>query len=449
MKRRVICALIALAPARGHADGIAIIGGSPRAIGRAGAATVGDDGGGALLINPAAMARRGTLRAQLGAAIVEDEVNWQRDAPDVPRASGQAGSSLAPLGAAIGAIGPWVLGAGMMTSGVVERSLPRPSDVRTDLGDAFDYRYAGIAGSYRRDTFSVGAARRIGSSLALGLAVGVSRVSVSEHRRIWAGFVGRGAVGDPRSDVDVELSATDAFTPSAVAGVLYAPEDAPIELGASVAWSGIARLDGTVAAQGSEMGPRIEYAAARGASLVVRQPLAVRAGGRYVGNRVVAELDGDLWVAREGSQATDWAVNGVEIVDPAGVTASLREVPSRISQHTHVALRTAIDVELLPGFLWATAGYAFANLATPAAYLSPSFGDLGGHTLGFGLEATSGGATVSLGWSRTWSMATRAPSELWHDNPFAAGDARALSGLYDGSQDQIGVLVELELASTP
>ncbi|MBC7973877.1 MAG: hypothetical protein H7138_02745, partial [Myxococcales bacterium] len=342
-----------------------------------------------------------------------------------------------------------VVGAGMMTSGVVERSLPRPSDVRTDLGDAFNYRYAGIAGSYRRDTLSIGAARRIGSSLALGLAVGVSRVQVSEHRRIWAGFVGRGPVGNPISDVDVELSATDAFTPSAVAGVLYAPDEAPIELGASVAWSGIARLDGTVAAEGSDMGPRVEYAEARGASLAVRQPIAIRAGGRYVGNRVVAELDGDLWIARKGSQSTDWVVNGVEILDPAGVTASLRTVPSRISQHTHVALRTAVDVELLPGFLWATAGYAFANLATPAAYLSPSFGDLGGHTLGFGLEATSGGATVSLGWSRTWSMGTSAPSELWHDNPFAAGDAHALSGFYDGSVDQIGLLVELELASTP
>src|SRR5262245_37924698 len=52
VNRAVMCALVALAPARAHADGIAIVGGSPRAIGRAGAATVGDDGGGALLINP-------------------------------------------------------------------------------------------------------------------------------------------------------------------------------------------------------------------------------------------------------------------------------------------------------------------------------------------------------------------------------------------------------------
>src|SRR6185436_15685327 len=70
--RHVVCALVALAPAQAHADGIAIVGGSPRAIGRAGAATVGDDGGGALLINPAAMARRDTTRGQIGVAVLDD-----------------------------------------------------------------------------------------------------------------------------------------------------------------------------------------------------------------------------------------------------------------------------------------------------------------------------------------------------------------------------------------
>lgn len=449
MHRRVICALIALAPGRSLADGIAIIGGSPRAIGRAGAATVGDDGGGALLINPAAMARRDTLRAQLGVAVIEDDVSWLSDTRNAPRSSSQAGSSLAPLGAAIGAIGSWILGAGVMTSGVLDRSLPRPGDVHGAFSDEFDYRYAGIAGSYRRDTLSIGAARRIGSSLALGLSLGASQVRVSEHRRIWAGFDGRDVVGDQSGDVDLELSATDELTPSAVAGLLYASEDAPIELGASVAWSGIARLAGKVAGAGTVLGPRVEYPGSRAAYLDVRQPITVRAGGRYVGDRVVAELDGDLWIARHGADAAVWALDGVRVIDPSNVTTDMHRLPSRIAQHTHVAVRTAIDVELMPGFLWATGGYAYANLATPAGHLSPSFGDLGGHTLGLGLEATSGGATVSLGWSRTWSLATRAPSVLRVDNPFGAGEGAAPSGTYDGSLDQVGILVELELASSP
>lgn len=453
--RRVVCALVALAPAQARADGIAIVGGSPRAIGRAGVATVGDDGGGALLINPATMARRDTLRAQLGVAVVEDAVQWQSDAVAAPLTSGQAGSRLAPIGAAIMPIGRWIVGAGIMTAAVAERSLARPGDEGGETDAAYDrryaYRYAGIAGAYRRDTLAVGAARRIGDSLALGLSLGASRVTVTEHRRIWAGLDSHQSIGTPTNDVDLEVSATDRFATSAVVGVLYASEDAPIELGASVAWARTVRLDGDVAALSNPpAGPKVIYTGPQRASLLVRQPLAVRAGGRYVGDRVVAELDGDLWIAAAAAEAASWRVSGIRIVDPsssqsAPVEVDLGALPSRISQHTHVAVRTAVDVELMPGFLWATAGYAFSTLATPAARLSPSFGDLGGHTLGLGLETAAGGFTVTLGWSRTWSSATRAPTELQLDNPFFTGDQPVASGSYDGSLDQIGILIEGEI----
>jgi hypothetical protein len=454
---RVVCALVALAPAQAQADGIAIVGGSPRAIGRAGAATVGDDGGGALLINPAAMARRDTTRGQVGISVIEDAVHWQSDPAAAPRSTGQAGSRIAPIGAAIAAVDHWIIGAGVMTAAVADRSLPRPGD---DLGErdaAYDlryaYRYAGIAGSYRRDTLAIGAARRLGNSLAVGLSLGASQVNVTEQRRIWAGLDSREAIGDPTRDVDLALSATDRFAASAVAGVLYAPEDAPIELGASVAWAGTVRLDGKASAFGDRpSGPMVVYSGSPRASLAVRQPLAVRAGGRYVGDRIVAELDGDLWVAASAAESATWRVSGIRIIDPSSsqampVEVDLGPVPSRISQHTHVAVRTAVDVELMPGFLWATGGYAFSNLVTPAAWLSPSFGDLGGHTLGLGLEAAAGGFTVTLGWSRTWSLATRAPTELQLDNPFLAGDAPVPSGTYDGSLDQIGILIEGEVSS--
>lgn len=446
--RRVVCALVALAPVQAHADGIAIIGGSPRAIGRAGAATVGDDGGGALLINPAAMARRDSTRGQLGIAVIEDAVHWQSDTRDAPLSSGQAGSRLVPFGAAIASVDDWIIGAGLMTAAVSDRSLPAPGEMSGDLGSSFDYRYVGIAGAYRRDTLAIGAARRIGDSLALGLSVGASLVSITEHRRIWAGFGGRDTVGDPKDDVDLTLTATDLFAPSAVAGVMYAPDDAPIELGASVAWARTVRLDGTASAFGNPPeGPAVVYTCSPRASLEVRQPLTVRAGGRYVGEHVVAELDGDLWVAPAAAESTAWQVSGIRIVDSASseVNVDLRKLPSRIAQHTHVALRTAVDAELIPGFLWATGGYAFSTLATPAARLSPSFGDLGGHTVGLGLETTAGGFTVTLGWSRTWSLSTRAPTQLQLDNPFVAGDGPVPSGVYGGSIDQVGILIEGEL----
>jgi hypothetical protein len=336
-----------------------------------------------------------------------------------------------------------VLGLGASTAGVAERSLAPPSDLH-DLGSAFDYRYAGIAGSYRRDTLSIGAARRLGESLAVGLSLGASRVTASEHRRMWAGFDRREALGDSKTDIDVELRGTDPASPSAVAGVLYAPDDAPIELGASVSWARRVQLDGGITATGNPpSGPSIVEASPH-ASLDIRQPVTVRAGGRYVGDRVVAELDGDLWIAERGSQSIAWRVEGVHVVDPTGVDAALSRVPSRISQQTHVALRFSLDVELVPGFLWATGGYALAMLGTPAARLSPSFGDLGGHTLGLGIETTAAGFTVTLGWSRTWALATKAPSELRLDNPFGAGDQAVYPGTYDGSLDQIGVLLELE-----
>jgi hypothetical protein len=393
----------------------------------------------------------------VGVAVVEDAVHWQSDTEAAPLSSGQAGSRIAPIGAAITPIGRWIIGAGVMTAAVAERALARPGDDDGELDAAYDlryaYRYAGIAGSYRRDTLAIGAARRIGDSLAVGLSLGASRVSVTEHRRIWAGLEGREAIGNPTRDVDLEFSATDRFATSAVAGVLYAPEDAPIELGASVAWARTVRLDGDASAFGNPpIGPTVIYTCSPRASLAVRQPLAVRAGGRYVGDRIVAELDGDLWAAPAAAEAAIWRVSGIHIVDPsssqsAPVEVDLGRLPSRISQHTHVALRTAVDVELMPGFLWATAGYAFSNLATPAARLSPSFGDLGGQTLGLGLETTAGGFTVTLGWSRTWSPATRAPTELQLDNPFVAGNGPVAPGTYDGSLDQIGILIEGEVGA--
>src|SRR6185503_13441902 len=91
------------------------------AAGRAGAGTVGDDGGGALLVNPAAMARRDGIRGQLGLALVDDEIAWEPEAGPIAR--NQSPSSVVPMGAAIGSYGPWVFGLGAMTAGVSERSL--------------------------------------------------------------------------------------------------------------------------------------------------------------------------------------------------------------------------------------------------------------------------------------------------------------------------------------
>src|SRR5262249_19063752 len=64
LRSPVIVAVLTI-PLLADAGGLVVVSGSARSIGRAGTGTVGDDGGGALLINPAAMARRETKRVQL------------------------------------------------------------------------------------------------------------------------------------------------------------------------------------------------------------------------------------------------------------------------------------------------------------------------------------------------------------------------------------------------
>ena len=434
---------VALLASGARGDGLVVVGGSPRAIARAGAGTVGDDGGGALLVNPASLARRSGERVQLGIAIVDDSVAF--DAPSVPGAPhvhDQAGSSIAPLAAVQGSIGDWVLGAGVITEAVTSRALRPPSDLpATEIGNSFPYRYTGIAGTIRRDTVTLGAARRFGESVALGLSVGAARVQVAETRRIWAGFSGRDTISDPARDVELGLQAEDGFAPRATLGILIAPQGTPFELGASVAWESTVHATGTLAAAGSS---RLTSPTA---AISLVEPWTLRAGARYVGEWLVVELDADLWLFRQRAESTSWDVRGVRVIDaPSGVGADLASVPSRVSERTHGAVRGAVDVELMSGFLWLIGGYAYTTQGTASDHLSPTFADLSGHTLGLGLEASAGGFALTLGWSRTWSVARAPVSSVFRlDNPFSAGDAPVTLGQYDATADQVGLLLDIEL----
>jgi hypothetical protein len=443
---RVLAIGVAMSANVAEAGGLVVVTGSPRGIGRAGTGTVGDDGGGALLVNPAAMARREAMRLQLGISSVDDSIAWQSDNAGAPAARDQAGSHVMPIGAFEGAIGGWVIGVAAMTSAVGERSFRRPGDIPPDdFGVVFDYRYAGIHSFTRRDTVALGAARRLGENVAIGVAVAGSHVKLAETRRIWAGFGGRDPLGDPQHDVELELGGTDVLSPSAVAGILVAPADTPIELGASVGWTAHTRFSGDAIAFGTKGGPSTLNTNPT-ASLDLAQPWTLRGGVRYAGERIVAEMDGDVWLAPAAGASSTWKVSGIHIVDPSGVAVDLDSVPSRISLRTHSALRASTDVELIDGFLWATTGYAYTTSSTPPDRLSPTFGELPGHTFALGLETTAGGFTVTLGWSRTWWPQTHAQaSQLALDNPFLAGDRNVVAGSYGGSSDQVGIVIDAEL----
>jgi len=435
--------LAALA-APAEADGLVIESGSPRDIGRAGTGTVGDDGGGALLVNPAAMARRDTTRVQVGAAIVDDNVDFHPNLPDTPRARDQAGSSVLPLVSAEMALGGWIVGAGAMTSAASDRALASPSDFpASELGNRFEYRYAGISSSLRRDTVAIGAARRIGEDVAFGIAASASRVSIAEDRRVWAGFAGRESVGDPNHDVDLAMSADDPFSPSVVAGVLVAPPDTRIELAASIAWARAAHATGTVSATGTP-GEVSTQVLSPTASITVREPVTARIGARWLGSRWIAEVGGDLWMMPSTDER--WALGDVRVIDATGVSADLTSVESRLAPRMQGAVRAAVDVELVSGYLWVTAGYAFTTSGTADDRLSPTFGDLGGHTLALGLETSAAGMTISLGWARQWSIARTVTATDWlDDNPFAAGDGPIATGSYDASRDLVGIAIDAEL----
>ena len=446
VRRACVVMLVLVAAAPAQAGGLAIVGGSPRAIGRAGAGTVSDDGAGALLLNPAALARRDTTRMQVGVALAEDATEWLSDDAAAPIARDQAGSQLLPVAAVAGSIAGWTLAAGVMTAGVTERVLRDPTDVPRpgDQGALFGYRYAGIAGAVRRDTATIAIARRLGDAVALGASFGLSRIEVRETRRIWAGFTGITPVGDPSRDVQLALAGTDDVVPSATAGILLAPPDQPLELGASVAWTARTIADGDVDATGSTGGTSVRERSPR-AQIAFRHPVAVRAAARYLGEHVVVEVGGDLWLAPESARTATWMVDGITVVDPSTVTVDLTAVPSRISQRTHGALRAAVDVELIPGFLWGTAGYAYTVGGTTERRLSPTLGALDGHTFALGIEGSSGGFTYTLGWSRTQAIQKRGGEDFSLDNPFGAGTAPIAPGRYDGSADQLGVLLDVEL----
>ena len=455
--RAALVTIVALA-AHAHAEGPVVGGRSARSIGRAGVGTISDDGGNALLVNPAAIARRESARLQLGVSFIDDEMYWLQS-NNSPEARDQSSSRLLPLLAFEGGFHGWVLGAAVTTSAYSERVYRRPDTLLpTDLGNAFEYRYTGLAGSFRRDSLAVGAARLLGENVALGVAFVASRVTVTESRRLWGGLVGRGLepeqVGDPAFDVELAFSAEDNFQPGATAGVLVAPEDSRIELAASVGWTAPSRAHGEV--RGIPIGtepntrPNVNaYIPNPAARIVVEEPIAVRTGARYLGEWWAAEVGGDLWIFPRRAEAAMWRMTDVHLIDSTTLgssrTVQLAEVPSRLSSRTHGALRAAFDVELIGGFLWATTGYAFTTGGTAHARLAPTFGDLGGHTLALGLETTAGGFTITLGWARTWSVKEREPVTRWElDNPFGTGDTTVPTGTYDGSTDMIGLSVDVD-----
>jgi hypothetical protein len=427
---------------------------SPRAIGHAGAALVSDDGPAALFACPAAMARRDARRAQLAGLVVDDDV-WLAGA-DHPRISDRGPAELVPVVGGVGALGPVIIGVGFATTASLDRRLPEPEPglpAATVIAD-FPHRYGALDARWTRRSLALGVAARPTEWLAVGASGVLSRVDARERRRVWAGFGRDMPLGYPMRDVIVEIDASDALVPGAALGALVAPTDVPLELALGASWTASvdAAGDASLAVANTPadttvdiQAPTVEAAGAR-ASGTFASPLVLHAGVRWVGARYAVEGGATAWSYRgAGAAAGDaWTITGARVVDETGASAPVERFATRIGRRSHAAVRASVDVEIIPGFAWVSAGYGWRGAGQARNATTLGGVDRGGHTLALGAELTAGDVVITLGWSRQLARDTTvgAPGLPW-DNPIAPEALPANLGTYGQSRDVVGIGVEI------
>jgi hypothetical protein len=425
---------------------------SARAIGRAGAGLVGDDGGAALLASPGGLVRRDVWRMQLGVGLHDRDLDYRAPSPDdLPTIEDHGQPTVAPELAIQGPVGRAVVGAAYLEPGVMTRALPEALETTSfpDIEADFPHRYAGTALAYRERTFVVGAAIRASDWLGLGASASLTHVRLTERRHVWAGLAGRDDLGDPRLDLAVTTEGSGLGV-AAAAGALLAPPSLPLELAASVRIAGQTRVRGPAAA--SQVGAVIDRPdfpvitlLSPGATATLPSVLVARAGARWLGERVLVEIGGDL--AAPLHTAGAWRITGVQVMDETGAMAEIQSMPVLLDRQTHGAVRAAADVEVVPGFLWLSAGYAYRTRATPLRRTTPAFADLGGHTLAAGVEVYGSGMVLSVGYahteptSRTVTSSDLRASHVF-DTPSELTEAVGL-GTYRSAQDAFGAALEI------
>ncbi len=414
---------------------------SPRAIGHAGASLVSDDGAAAALACPAAMARRDGWRAQLAGIAIDDGV-WL-DSDGHPRVRDLGPAELAPLVGVQGAWGPLIVGATLATTGSIDRRLARPASglPDTNVTADFPHRYAGLTAQWTRTTVAAAAALRANDWLAIGASLTAARVTSREERHLWAGFAGRDGAGAPDRDVRVTIDADDGFVPGAALGALIAPVDVPIELALGVAWADDARASGPARLATTHAEPRV-MAAGAVAHGRFGSALTLAAGVRWLGERWALELGATAWAYPTGQAG--WTIDGAHLLDESGAAAELAALPTRFARRSRGAAHAAVDVALVPGFLWVSAGWSVRGAGATPPQTTTIGVDSGGHTLGLGLEVSAGAATIQLGVARQLARTVTALAPgLPYDNPFRGGTEAANLGAHTERRDTVGVGVEL------
>jgi long-subunit fatty acid transport protein len=425
-------------------------------VGRAGAGAVAADDAAALALNPAGLARRGGLRAQLGLAwqawdarfVTAEDFGTGATAGDA-----QGEPTLAPsIGVQLGLGDRWVVGASYLEPVGASIGWPSPDPTRFDaMRDdkaRYPWRYAGAATRLERRGVGAGMSLRALSWLAVGASAWLWRVDAAQDRAVWGGLGVASSLPNLTPAFDMTLSLRgSAWTPGAAVGVLAAPEDAPLELALSVAWTGDATLGGAPSLTDSRGADTqtmrfdtAQVASTAHATLDLPGGLTLRAGARFLAPRVAVELDGELGTGAAVDPV--WRVFGVGLTSSAGPSGTITTAPMGTSLGDARALRAAVDVDVVPGFLTLTAGWAWTRGAVRRGALTPALPSLEAHTLAFGAQTQAGGATVTIGVAHAFGMADSGVGRATVLAPLATGSAPAAAGAYDASTTTVAVGVE-------
>lgn len=432
------------------ADGLDLDVWGARDIARAGATMVSQDGGGALLLNPAGLVRRTQLRMQFGMAFHGDSTGFRAanshttNSPDIEnRAAALATPSLGIQGQ----LGPFVIGAAYIERGDLQRSFPSPAfdQLPSEVEQFFPHRYAGTDLRFQHHSFAAGIAIRANSWLGIGISANVDQVNLTESRFIWAGFAGRDGLANPSRDLKLGLDGTDNFVLGGNLGILIAPPQLPIEIALSASYSEDANFHGNAVllSQRSAEFPNPEQIAPSAAASL-SAPLRLRAGLRFLGERFFIEANGEVGVFAGEHASPTWKLQGVFVRDETTTIAELSTVPSLIDRRSYAGARASADVEVVSGFVWLTAGYAYRTAASRRGNVSAAFADFGGHTVAMGAEGQWNNMTLTIGYARFMQPArTVTNSVVALPNPFDGGTTAIGNGRYTRTRDAFGAQLEV------
>lgn len=449
--RRLSCLALtlalAVAPGEPAAQSLSLDAIAARTVARAGAGLLSDDLGGAWAHNPAAASRRSGPRALVGVTLVDGDLELSpfTEEPS-PVMINRAGVARAPVAAIALSWGDTTVGVTFLSAQRVARRFegPPPPLPEEDVQRDFSMRYAGLSGALRRELVMAGVSRRVGRQLALGLSLGAARVALRENRHVWGGLEPRDVPGDSSRDVELLTRGVALGVPMATAGVVFVPEEGPLELAAAVSYVGASTVEGVAVTAPADINSP-EVVSDGVATLELPAAWVVRTAARWASARWSLELSGQLELWPASARELAWRLPDTTFIDAGGATASLRRLPSQLSLRSNASLRAAVDREVIDGLLWLVGGVGWSPVGTSPPRLAPGFGDLPGLTLAAGVETSAGGVTVAFGVSRLWALPQNVRHSLRRlDSPFPEGDQPTGFARYVGSTQMVGFSIELE-----